>query len=85
MEAYLYLPTEPKLRTLLLYFRSYSNFSKPTLPLIFTSPPNFSGLEQWTYISYRAMLEIPSKSIHDKLVIVCRDDVLSYSTETFQN
>ena len=44
------------------------------------SCPNFSELEQRTYIKFRTILEIPPKSIHDELVTICGEDALSYST-----
>ncbi|KAI6651425.1 Transposase [Oopsacas minuta] len=44
------------------------------------SCPNFSELEQRTYIKFRTILEIPPKSIHDELATICGEDILSYST-----
>ena len=44
------------------------------------SCPNFSELEERTYIKFRTILEIPPKSIHDELVTICGEDALSYST-----
>ncbi|KAI6661472.1 Transposase, type 1 family-containing protein [Oopsacas minuta] len=44
------------------------------------SCPNFSELEQRTYIKFRTILEIPPKSIHDELATICGEDTLSYST-----
>ena len=43
-------------------------------------PPNFSELELRRYIKFREIFEITSKSIDNELVIVYRDDALSYST-----
>ena len=46
------------------------------------SCPNFSELEQRTFIKFRfrTILEIPPKSIHDELVTICGEDALFYST-----
>ena len=50
------------------------------IDIFMASRPNFSELEQQTYIKFRTILEIPPKSIHEELVTICRDDALSYST-----
>ncbi|KAI6647172.1 Transposase [Oopsacas minuta] len=44
------------------------------------SCPNFSELEQRTYIKFRTILEIPPKSIHEDLATICGEDTLSCST-----
>ena len=44
------------------------------------SCPNYSEIEQRTYVKFRIILEIPPKSIYEELVMICGEDSLSYST-----
>ena len=44
------------------------------------SCPNYSEIEQRTYVKFRTILEIPAKSIYEELAMICGEDSLSYST-----
>ena len=44
------------------------------------SCPKFEEFEQQMYIIFRAILEIPTMTIHDDMVTIGRDDALSHST-----